>query len=241
MKIGSILCGGLFTTNPCRYGISVTIVDLLSQTSLFQALDQDTLAAVLIHHKRTIVHRNDEIFHEGQDANSLFVVVTGRIGIVKSFLDRKESMVAMMEPGDLFGEMGLFDDDGRSATARAIERSEILEIPYPPIRAALDSRPKLLWSLVRLLAQRLRQTDDALTDAMFLDVTGRTAKRIIELAGESDEFVLPLTQEELAGLIGASRERVNKTLATFMRAGYIEVHDRKYLIKNRKQLQIIAG
>ncbi len=217
------------------------IVELLSGTSFFQALDDDTLAAVLSQHRRVFYRRNQEIFHEGDQAHALYVVISGRVGILKSFLDRKESMVAMMESGDLFGEMSLFDEAGRSATARAIEGSELLEIPYPPIRQAIESRPKLLWSLVQLLARRLRQTDDALTDAMFLDVTGRTAKRIIELAGEADEFVIPLTQEELAGLIGASRERVNKTLATFVRAGYIEINDRNYRIKNRKQLEIIAG
>ena len=97
------------------------------------------------------------------------------------------------------------------------------------------------FGLVRVLAARLRQTDHALADAMFLDVNGRTAKRIIELASRSDEFVLPLTQEELAGLIGASRERVNKTLATFVRAGYLEITDHNYKIKNRTQLEIIAG
>ena len=217
------------------------IVELLSGTSFFQALDDDALVAVLAQHRKVSFRRNQEIFREADPANALYVVISGRIGIVKSFLDRKESMVAMMEPGALFGEMGLFDNAGRSATARAIERSEVLEIPYPPIRLAIELRPKLLWSLVQLLAQRLRQTDDALTDAMFLDVTGRTAKRIIELAGASDEFVLPLTQEELAGLIGASRERVNKTLATFVRAGYLEINDRNYKIKNRRQLEIIAG
>ncbi|MDA8118277.1 MAG: Crp/Fnr family transcriptional regulator [Actinomycetota bacterium] len=221
--------------------LSVDIVELLSHTPLFQALEEETLGAVLAYHKIASYRRNQEIFHEDDAANSLFVVLSGRVGIVKSFLDRKESIVAIMETGDLFGEMGLFDQEGRSATARAIERCEVIEVPYAPIRQAIESRPKLLWSLLKLLAGRLRQTDDALTDAMFLDVTGRTAKRIIELAGESDEFTLPLTQEELAGLIGASRERVNKTLATFVRAGYIEVNDRNYRIKNRKQLQIIAG
>ena len=73
--------------------------------------------------------------------------------------------------------------------------------------------------MVELLAGRLRNTDEALADSVFLDVTGRTAKRLLELAGEADEFFLPITQEELAGMVGASRERVNKAIASFIRLG----------------------
>jgi CRP-like cAMP-binding protein len=82
--------------------------------------------------------------------------------------------------------------------------------------------------------------DVALADSVFLDVTGRTAKRLLELAGESDEFVLPITQEELAGMVGASRERVNKAIASFVRLGWIEQADRRYRITNREQLTIRA-
>jgi CRP-like cAMP-binding protein len=78
--------------------------------------------------------------------------------------------------------------------------------------------------------------DNALADAVFLDVTGRTAKRLLELAGEADEFTLPVTQEELAGMVGASRERVNKAIASFVRLGWIEQGDRRYVITDREQL-----
>jgi CRP-like cAMP-binding protein len=71
---------------------------------------------------------------------------------------------------------------------------------------------------------------------VFLDVTGRTAKRLLELAGEADEFVLPITQEELAGLVGASRERVNKAIASFIRLGWVDQRDRRYSIVDREQL-----
>ena len=82
--------------------------------------------------------------------------------------------------------------------------------------------------------------DGALADAVFLDVTGRTAKRLLELAGESDEFTLPVTQEELAGMVGASRERVNKAIAQFVRLGWIEQNERRYRITNRQQMEIRA-
>ena len=89
-----------------------------------------------------------------------------------------------------------------------------------------------------MLAGRLRNMDEALADSVFLDVTGRTAKKLLELAGESEEFSLPITQEELAGMVGASRERVNKAIAAFVRLGWIEQMDRSYRITNREQLTI---
>jgi CRP-like cAMP-binding protein len=79
--------------------------------------------------------------------------------------------------------------------------------------------------------------DEALADSVFLDVTGRTAKRLVELSESRDEFVLPVTQEELAGMVGASRERVNKAIASFIRLGWIEQRDRQYKFVNRTALE----
>jgi CRP-like cAMP-binding protein len=151
-------------------------------------------------------------------------------------IDGRESVVALMERGDLFGEMPLFDGLARSAEARVLEPSDVVAIPYAPLRQLYESRPELLWNVVALLAIRLRNTDEALADSVFLDVTGRTAKRLLELAGDADEFSLPVTQEELAGMVGASRERVNKAIASFVKLGWIEQADRRYRITNREEL-----
>jgi CRP-like cAMP-binding protein len=94
-----------------------------------------------------------------------------------------------------------------------------------------------LWDVVTLLANRIRTTDVALADSVFLDVTGRTAKRLLELAGDAEEFTLPITQEELAGMVGASRERVNKAIASFVRLGWIDQADRRYRIVKRDELE----
>ena len=106
----------------------------------------------------------------------------------------------------------------------------------------MRSRPSRLslWGVTRLLAHRLRIMDETLADSVFLDVTGRTAKRLLELSEGDDEFILPVTQEELAGMVGASRERVNKAIASFIRLGWIEQHERRYTIRKRESLQIRA-
>ncbi len=212
----------------------------MSETILFAELDDDALAKVVEAGRDLEMRRGDLLFREGDDPDELFVVVSGRIAIANKSIDGRESMVALMEEGDLFGEMGLFDGRGRSAEARALETSVVTAVPYGPVRNLYENNPALLWRVVAMLAGRLRTMDAALADSVFLDVTGRTAKRLLDLAGEDDEFSLPITQEELAGMVGASRERVNKAIASFIRLGWIEQIDRTYRITNRQQLTIRA-
>jgi CRP-like cAMP-binding protein len=209
---------------------------LLRNTELFSGLDPALLGRLASQSALRRIHRGDVLFTEGEEANELFVVVSGRIAMTNKSPDGRESVVALMEGGDLFGEMPLFDGQGRSAEARALMTSEVVAVPYSPIRALYGERPELLWQVVGLLSRRLRNMDEALADSVFLDVTGRTAKRLLELAGEADEFTLPVTQEELAGMVGASRERVNKAIASFVRLGWIEQGDRRYVITDREQL-----
>ena len=144
--------------------------------------------------------------------------------------------MALMERGDLFGEMPLFDGLQRSAEARALEPSDVIAIPYAPFRTLYESGPSCCGRWWRCWPTASATIDEALADSVFLDVTGRTAKRLLELAGDADEFALPITQEELAGMVGASRERVNKAIASFIRLGWIEQIDRRYRITNREQL-----
>ena len=212
----------------------------MSETILFAGLDDDALAKVVEAGRDVEMLRGDVLFREGDDPDELFVVLSGRIAIANKSIDGRESMVALMEEGDLFGEMGLFDGRGRSAEARALETSVVTAVPYGPVRNLYKDDPALLWRVVAMLAGRLRTMDTALADSVFLDVTGRTAKRLLDLAGEEDEFSLPITQEELAGMVGASRERVNKAIASFIRLGWIEQIDRTYRITNREQLTIRA-
>lgn len=210
--------------------------DLIRGTELFAQLDDDALDRVAAAVVPRELRRGDVIFAEGAPSEHLYVVEDGRIAMASRSDDGRESVFALMERGDLFGEMPLLDGLGRSAEARALEPSEVMEIPYAPVREVFERQPELLWGVVALLSSRLRSMDAALADSVFLDVTGRTAKRLLELGGDNDEFVLPVTQEELAGMVGASRERVNKAIASFVRLGWIDQSDRRYVILDREQL-----
>jgi CRP/FNR family transcriptional regulator, cyclic AMP receptor protein len=213
---------------------------LMRELELFEGLDDETLDQILLSATDQMLVRGDVIFEEGSEADALYVVVAGRIAISNKSSDGRESMVALMERGDLFGEMSLFDNLGRSAEARALESSQIIVLPYEPVTNLWDERPELLWSVISMLTRRLRTMDGALADAFFLDVTGRTAKHLLELAGNRETFEIPVTQEELAGLVGASRERVNKAISSFLRLGWLEQNDRTYRILKRRELEIRA-
>jgi CRP-like cAMP-binding protein len=215
--------------------------ELLADVQLFADLPPEALGRVAAAARERHLDRNDVLFNEADEAHELFVVLSGRIAIANVAMDGRESVVALMEAGAVFGEMPLFDGHGRSAAARALEQSDVVVVPYEAVRAVFEEDPSLLWPVVSLLAGRIRVTDEALADAMFLDVTGRTAKRLLDLAGESEEFELPVTQEELAGMVGASRERVNKAISSFLRLGWLEQNDGRYRITNRQQMEIRAS
>ena len=213
-------------------------VTFLSSMDLFSGVQQELLEPIVEQSTVQSLQRGDMLFSEGDQANDLYIVLEGRVAIANRSFDGRESVVALMESGDLFGEMPLFRPDGRSADARVLENSSVVVIPYVPVKSLYQEHPEMLWKIVDMLAERLKVMDVALADSMFLDVTGRTAKRLLELAGADEEFELPVTQEELAGMIGASRERVNKSLASFIKLGWLAQKGEKYVILDRKQLEI---
>ena len=212
---------------------------VLADTEFFADAPASMLADVAASGKIRNLVRGDVLFEAGDDPDSIYVVLTGRIAIALGNrpFDHRESVIALMEEGDLFGEMGMLDKGARSAGARALETSTVLEIPYTSVLDQLNASTSLMWNVVRMLSRRLRAMDQALADSVFLDVTGRTAKRLVDLSGGKDEFMLPVTQEELAGMVGASRERVNKAIASFIKLHWLEQHDRSYRILDRAKLE----
>ena len=216
---------------------------LLGNSAFFAETPADVLALIAASGETKNLQRGDVLFSEGDTPESMYIVLSGRIAIAigNQPIDGRESVLALMERGDLFGELALLDNGKRSAMARAIEPSSVLQIPYSVVRQQLQLNPTMLWGVTKLLASRLRIMDEVLSDSVFLDVTGRTAKRLLELSSGKDEFVLPITQEELAGMVGASRERVNKAIASFIRLGWLEQHDRRYRILMRQKLEIRAS
>ena len=201
---------------------------ILETTQLLGALPPEALESLRSASTVRNVARNEVLFRRGDHATELFGIVSGRVAILTRSPDGRESLVAVLDEGSLFGELGLFDDGPRSADARALEPTQVLVLDYAAVRAAIKAEPQLLWIIIRVLARRLRATDDTLADAVFLDVPGRTAKRLLELSGDEDEFRLRMTQEDLAGLVGASRERVPQQ-------GALDVHATRVALRGGAQ------
>jgi CRP-like cAMP-binding protein len=214
---------------------------VLDKTDLFGTLPPELLSQLRDRTELTRLRRGDIIFEKGDAATNLYVVFSGRVAIAAKAADGRESVISVLGPGAMFGEMSMFDGGKRSAHARALTTAHLISVSFEDVREVLVHRPDVLWAVVRILARRLRATDEALADAMFLDVTGRTAKRLLALADGDDEFRMPLTQEELAGMVGASRERVNKAIALFVKLGWLEISGRsQYHILDRAELEARA-
>ena len=143
--------------------------DVLLRTDFFGDAPTDQVAAIAATGRKRILSRGDHLFEAGEEAESMYIVISGRVAIaIASELDKRESMVALMEAGDLFGEMGLLDGGPRSAMARAIEPSEVLEIPYDPVGDLLDNNPKVLWCLLDPATKKAHSTSQMLSFAHHL-------------------------------------------------------------------------
>ncbi len=217
--------------------------DAMMQAPLFSALDAEAAAALRASMTEKRVPRAGIIFSEGEPGDRMYVILDGKVKLGQTSPDGRESLLAVLGPGEVFGELSLFDPGPRTATATAVTDTVVVGLGHTDLRPWLTGRPEVAEALLQALAQRLRRTNEALADLVFSDVPGRVAKQLLELA---DKFGQPgpdgvlvqhdLTQEELAQLVGASRETVNKALADFTQRGWIEVDQRQVLLLDMERL-----
>lgn len=222
--------------------------DVLSQAPLFVALDDEAASALRSTMVEVKISRGDELFKEGDAGDRLYVIVEGKIKLGTTSSDGRESLLAVLGPGEMFGELSLFDPGPRTATATAITDSKVLELGHEDLGPWLSGRPVVSQELLKALAQRLRRTNEALADLVFSDVPGRVAKALIELSEKfgtrrDDGLYVShdMTQEELAQLVGASRETVNKALAEFAQRGWVKLEPRAILLVDTDRLTRRAG
>jgi CRP-like cAMP-binding protein len=192
--------------------------------------------------------RGSVILHRGDDPASVFVLLEGRVKITAPNVHGREAVLAFRGPGDLVGELGSIDGRARSAGVAAMEPVVALAIPGREFRRLLETRPGVGMALLKLVAARLRSADSERAEFGAYDVLGRVARRLIELSGRYGstgaagvEITLPLTQEELAGWSGASREAVSKALTTLRGLGWIETRRRELVVTNIEALRMYAG
>lgn len=216
---------------------------VLATAPLFAGVDPataDLLASAMTTRK---VDRGHVVFTEGDTGDRLFIVLEGKVKISRSASDGRENLLAVLGPSEMFGELSLFDPGPRTATATAVTDSALASLDHDDLRPLLLAQPSVAAQLLAALAQRLRRTNEAMADLVFSDVPGRVAKALLDLAerfgdAESDGVRVhhDLTQEELAQLVGASRETVNKALSEFANRGWLRLEGRTVLLLDRERL-----
>ncbi|HRW19076.1 MAG TPA: Crp/Fnr family transcriptional regulator [Dermatophilaceae bacterium] len=218
--------------------------DVVRRAPLFAALDDDGAEALLAQMTPERLERGDILFREGEAGDRLYVIGEGKVKLGRTSTDGRENLVAILGPGEMFGELSLFDPGPRTMTATAVAETQLMGLGNDSLSTLLSGRPEVAKALLAALAQRLRRTNAHLADLVFTDVPGRVAKALLDLAARfgrhTEEGVMvahDLTQEELAQLVGASRETVNKALADFATRGWLKLEARAVLLLDIERLR----
>ena len=216
----------------------------MRKAPLFAALDDEAAGALMQSMTSSHLERGDILFHEGDQGDRLYVIREGKIKLGRSSNDGRENLLAILGPGEMFGELSLFDPGPRTATATAVAETQLIGLGHDNMQTFLANRPEVASTLLAALARRLRRTNETLADLVFTDVPGRVAKALLDLSTRfgrpaEDGILVPhdLTQEELAQLVGASRETVNKALADFATRGWIKLEARAVVLLDVERLK----
>lgn len=217
--------------------------DVLRQAPLFSDLDDEAATALGTSMQETRLRRGEVLFSEGESGDRLFIVLDGKVKLGRTAADGRENLIAVMGPGQMFGELSLFDPGPRSTTATAVTDVDMQSLGHDELIGWLPEHPNVARALLHQLAARLRRTNDVVADLVFSDVPGRVAKALIDLSARfgrrADDGIHvhhDLTQEELAQLVGASRETVNKALADFAMRGWLRLEPRSVVILEPERL-----
>ncbi len=218
--------------------------DVVLSAPLFAGIDSEAARALVASMTRVDLPRGTALFHEGEPGDRLYVIGAGKVKLGRRSADGRENLLSVLGPGEMFGELSLFDPGPRTATATAVADAQLRELTHDEAIEWIEHHPAVAKHLLSALARRLRRTNEALADLVFSDVPGRVAKALLDL---STRFGQPvddgmrvahdLTQEELAQLVGASRETVNKALADFATRGWVRREGRAVVLLDLPRLE----
>jgi CRP-like cAMP-binding protein len=230
-----------------RSGLEIACA-AMARSPLFQGIEPDELTRIAQTMTRRRYRRLEVIFHEGDPGESLHVVVAGRVKITRESMEGEEAIVAIIGAGDTFGELVLLDGAVRSATATAIEPTETLTMTRAAFSSLVDVSDPFRWQLLGGIAHRLRRLTDQLAEVHFLDIGGRLALTLTRLAEEAAPGVptdvrlaRPLTQSDLAAMVGGTRQRVNQILGELADEGLVAIDAGGILVRDVAALRNRAG
>ncbi len=210
---------------------------LLRYVPLFSELEDKEIDILLKAAEKKKYRKNKVIFFEDEFGDVFFLIISGKIKVTKISPDGHEIILSILKEGDFFGEMSLLDNEPRSATAIALDDSELIVLKQKNFLSILYENKVLLRKLLSVLSQRLRKADKKIGDLALLKVQGRVAQLILDLAKKEgislDDGSISISvpsKKEIAGMVGASRETVSRSVNELKRKGYINQVKRKLII-----------
>jgi len=218
-------------------GDRATVDKVLARAGMFQGVEPSAVSALTAELHPVDFPSGHTVFAEGEPGDRLFIIISGKVKIGRRSPDGRENLLTIMGPSDMFGELSIFDPGPRTSSATTITEVRAASMDRDALRAWIADRPEIAEQLLRVLARRLRRTNNNLADLIFTDVPGRVAKQLLRLAqrfgtqeGDALRVTHDLTQEEIAQLVGAARETVNKALGDFAQRGWICLDGKSVLI-----------
>ena len=202
-------------------GLSLVV---LRNVPLFSDLNESELQRLSLVSLRRRAARAEQVVRAGEDAESLIVLLTGRAKVTNFDEEGREIILAWLGPGEFFGEMGLIDGSPRSASVVAVEPSELLVIGKNEFQRCMQDNFQVAQKLMRILVRRLREADRNIESLALLDVYGRVARLLLDMSEEEDGKRLvrqKISKQDMARMIGASREMVSKVMRDLEVGGYI--------------------
>ena len=207
---------------------------MLNVIPLFSSLSERQLASIGAHAAWRVFEKGAVILRQGELADSFFVIGSGQVKVYMTEGDR-EVILKTLAAGDFFGELPMFDQEPRSASVAAIERCRLQTLSYKSFQLILEDSADIAKCVLETLAKRLRDADRKISTLALMDISSRVSRTLLELAIVSNGRKVvgePFTQKDLAGMVGASREMVNRTLRDLMQQGFIDVQRRSITILN---------
>jgi CRP/FNR family transcriptional regulator, cyclic AMP receptor protein len=210
---------------------------MLGSIPLFLGLSEDDLKLVSEMAIEKQVPKGTVVITEGEIGDSMYVVITGRVKVFIGDEDGREIILKMLGPGDVFGEMSLIDRQPRSASVSTLEPCVFRILSHSSFEICLERAPRIAVGVMNALAKRLRDADRKISTLALMDVYGRVAHTLLELAVHSNGKLLvgqKLSQQDIANMVGASREMVNRILKDLSDRGYITVESKSITIHNER-------
>jgi CRP-like cAMP-binding protein len=223
--------------------VALAVAERLRRVPLFQQLNEAELERVARAAREKSYPKHSVILFEDDPGDALYVVLRGQVKVVLVGEEGREVILSILKDGDFFGEMALIDDQPRSAHVIATEESQLIVLRRDDFSRCLEESPRIALGLLQALSRRLRRADDKIGGLVLLDVNGRVARLLLEMADEHDGQHIPrkVTHHTIAQMIGSSRETVSRTMREFADQGLVEVSRQSIALKDRSRLEQLSG